>query len=77
MITATLCFFELITLGLEIANNVADGVEVVEIILVNDDVKSFLTQIHKVCELERIDAEIAGELCLHSNVISTDSKLLN
>ena len=62
---------------LEIVNNITNGVEVMEILIVNFNIESFFAKIYEVCKFERIDSEIRCQFGFHSYVIGINATLVN
>ena len=68
-----LCFSE----SLEISNNVANGRELANVLVVDLNVKLLFAKHNEVSQLDRVDAEVVCQLGLGLDLVGIQLKLVN
>ena len=61
----------------EIRNYISNGIEVMKILIINNNIKSFFAKVNQIGKLKRVDAKIAYKLCARLYVIGINTKLFH
>ncbi len=68
---------ELFNSCFKIRNYISNGIEVMKILIINNNIKSFFAKINQIGKLKRVDTKIAYKLCAGLYVIGINTKLFH
>ena len=61
--------------GLQILDNITDGREAADVVVLDNDSEFVLAQHNEIGKLNRVDAKVVGKLCVKGDVLTVDLKL--